>query len=70
MSRVTRKIWRNIYFCALNKKSFVTECKRGEVVSKFIITTLLRMTNFETVKYLDGNMPLPPVFSANVQSTS
>lgn len=48
----------------------MTECKRGEVVSKFIITTLLRMTNFETVKYLDGNMPLPPVFSANVQSTS
>lgn len=41
----------------------MTEYKHGEVVSKFIIPALfLRMTNFEKLKYLDGNMALSPVF--------
>lgn len=47
-SWVTKKIQRNTSFCALNKKSFVTEYKYGEVISNFIITTLFIMTNFET----------------------
>lgn len=49
-SWLTNKIQRNTYFCALNKKSFGTEYKYGEVISKFITTTLFikNETDFET----------------------
>jgi len=52
-SRVTTKIQRSTYFCALNKKSLVTEYKYGEAISKFIyllllLLYLLRITSFET----------------------